>query len=271
VKRVLTAIGLILFSYLILKQAPVWVGWLTLGGFAWIGAREMVVILTRLDHRPWGGLALLGTWGVMAAFTQPEPQLSPVLVGILVLLLLSMVLARASAADAVNRMLGSMFVVLYLGTTFGHLIGLLSTTAPEVSDRGQDLFALALIAVYCGDTCAYYGGKRWGRHKLAPKISPGKTVEGAICGVIGAIIGALAGPYWFFLKLPVVHAVSLGLILGIAGIFGDLAESMLKRAADVKDSGGVFPGHGGLLDRIDSLLLAAPILYWYHRWLLSAL
>lgn len=91
-----------------------------------------------------------------------------------------------------------------------------------------------------------------------------------MAGLVGAVGAGLLAHWWFFQSLPLVHAVLLGLLLGGAAILGDLAESLLKRAATVKDSGALFPGHGGMLDRVDSLLAAAPVLYWYHRLLLAA-
>jgi phosphatidate cytidylyltransferase len=98
---------------------------------------------------------------------------------------------------------------------------------------------------------------------MAPVVSPKKTWEGAAGGVLGSVAGALVAHAWFFNRLPVGHAVALGVLLCGAGILGDLAESMLKRAAGVKDSSALLPGHGGVLDRVDSLLVAAPVLYYY--------
>jgi phosphatidate cytidylyltransferase len=126
------------------------------------------------------------------------------------------------------------------------------------------MLILAMVAVYVGDIFALYGGRAFGRHRLAPVISPKKTWEGAIAGLVGSVAGSLLAPLWFARALPVRHAVALGLLLGTVGIAGDLAESLLKRAAEVKDSGSLLPGHGGILDRIDSLLFAAPVLYSYY-------
>ena len=99
----------------------------------------------------------------------------------------------------------------------------------------------------------------------ARAISPNKSWEGAIGGLAGSLLGALLGHFWFFQELPLHHAIILGLLLGCAAILGDLVESMVKRAARMKDSSSLIPGHGGVLDRIDSLLLASPVLYYYYR------
>ncbi len=119
---------------------------------------------------------------------------------------------------------------------------------------------LLLAIVWTGDTAAYYFGKRWGRHRLAPTVSPRKSWEGSTAGLLGAIVVAALWSSW---QLGVVEPAILGVaaITSVAAQMGDLVESMIKRAAHVKDSGGVLPGHGGVLDRIDALLFAAPVLW----------
>jgi phosphatidate cytidylyltransferase len=120
-----------------------------------------------------------------------------------------------------------------------------------------------MLCVTLSDTGAYYAGSAFGSHRMAPVISPKKSWEGVAGGVIGSLIGALLGHFWFFQRLPLAHALALGVVLCAAGILGDLGESMLKRTAGVKDSSALLPGHGGVLDRVDSLLVAAPVLYYY--------
>jgi phosphatidate cytidylyltransferase len=120
------------------------------------------------------------------------------------------------------------------------------------------LFLLGLVWV-C-DSCAYYGGSRWGKHKLAPVISPKKTWEGSIAGFFGAtLFGAAAGIWWLMPELGPVRAAAAAALASTAGQVGDLVESMWKRGAGVKDSGTFLPGHGGFYDRIDSLLFAGPV------------
>jgi len=102
-----------------------------------------------------------------------------------------------------------------------------------------------------------------------PAVSPAKTAEGAAGALIVAVVAALVARYWFFRSLGAFDAICLGLLLGSAGILGDLTESLIKRSGAVKDSGWLFPGHGGLLDRADSLLFAAPLLFYYHRYFIQ--
>jgi phosphatidate cytidylyltransferase len=121
---------------------------------------------------------------------------------------------------------------------------------------------------FAGDTAAYYVGRRLGRHKLYPEVSPGKTVEGTIGLVVGSVAGCLLFRHYFFQALPMGHAIVLGLAGSVLGQLGDLCESVLKRAAGVKDSGTLFPGHGGILDRLDCLIFITPFVYYYQGFLI---
>ena len=156
-----------------------------------------------------------------------------------------MALAQAAAA---------VFPMLYLGLPFGTLIALRTMRGPAV------LFLL-LLTVMVSDTAQYYSGRWFGRRPLAAAISPKKTIEGAVGGfVFGAIILTVAGAWWLP-GIPPAFRALLGVAIVALGIVGDLFESMLKRSAGVKDSSALIPGHGGVLDRIDALLFAAPIYY----------
>lgn len=126
-----------------------------------------------------------------------------------------------------------------------------------------------LVLAFSGDIAAYYVGKKLGRKKLLPEVSPGKTLEGTIGLVIGSIIGCLLFRQLFFPMLPVLHTVILGLVGSVAGQLGDLCESALKRAAGVKDSGTLLPGHGGILDRLDCLMFVTPFVYYYRVLILQ--
>lgn len=132
----------------------------------------------------------------------------------------------------------------------------------EVSNGNTWIF-FVLAVVFSGDTGAFYGGRFFGKHKLYPSISPGKTWEGSVGGLLASILAAL--PFFLFTHLSesVLPLIGLAACLSIAGQVGDLAESMMKRVHGVKDSGNILPGHGGVLDRIDGLLFAIPVLYFF--------
>lgn len=121
-----------------------------------------------------------------------------------------------------------------------------------------------LLAVnYAGDTAAFYVGRTWGRHKLAPMVSPKKTIEGSLGGLVANGIMAFVFERILFPQYAWFTLIGLGVLIGVVSQVGDLLESIFKRAARIKDSGSLFPGHGGLLDRVDSLILPAPILYFF--------
>jgi phosphatidate cytidylyltransferase len=125
-----------------------------------------------------------------------------------------------------------------------------------------------LVLAFCGDIAAYYVGRTWGKRKLLPQVSPGKTVEGTIGLVCGSITGCLIFRGVFLPELLVIHAVVLGMVGSIIGQLGDLCESALKRAAGVKDSGVLLPGHGGVLDRLDCLMFITPFVYYYQVFII---
>ncbi len=155
----------------------------------------------------------------------------------------------------------------------GNLLGLfypavfLYSALPLRFEFGEKLglhwFVMLLVVIWVGDSLALFVGKRFGRTPLASKISPKKTNEGAVGGFLGGILAAILLQRFLFNELPLGHVAVVSAIGGIFGQLGDLAESMLKRAAEVKDSSHLIPGHGGVLDRLDSLLFALPVTYLY--------
>jgi phosphatidate cytidylyltransferase len=164
--------------------------------------------------------------------------------------------------DALGRAAASVFPMLYIGMPIGAMVALRTL-------RGREALFLLLLTVMVSDTAQYYTGRALGRRLLAPAISPKKTIEGAMGGfVFGALVMAVAGAWWAP-GIPAVLRALLGAAVVALGIAGDLFESMLKRSAGVKDSSSLIPGHGGVLDRIDALLFAAPVYYIFlkYTWL----
>ena len=147
--------------------------------------------------------------------------------------------------------------LLYIGLTLSYLV--LTRLLPE----GEWLIIFLLLITWAADTGAYYVGTLCGQHALAPRISPKKTVEGLIGGLVVATIAAYLARWWFLPALSPFDCLLLAGLLTGAGLWGDLVESAFKRSAGVKDSSGLLPGHGGMLDRIDSLLFTAPAFYYY--------
>jgi len=152
--------------------------------------------------------------------------------------------------------------ILYVGWLLSHLVALRGL------DSGRNWVFFALFTTFATDTTAFFIGRAWGKHRLAPHISPAKTWEGAVGGVFGAIIVSLL----FVLPTPVRvplnygQAILLGLVVSVFGQLGDLVESLFKRNVGAKDTGKLLPGHGGALDRIDSILFASVVVYYYVIW-----
>jgi len=168
----------------------------------------------------------------------------------------SYVFMRANLDDALPSSAIAVLATLYVGMLGGSLIRLRGDF-----EAGWKLIFFLLLVVWLGDAGAYYVGKTFGKRRLSPRISPKKSVEGLCGGIATSIIAAVVIHFTFFPRFPLVHAAVAGIILSFCGVVGDLAESMWKRSAAVKDSGTLIPGHGGFLDRFDSIFFTAPLLY----------
>ncbi len=202
-------------------------------------------------------VAALATYGVILFGGERVPVfLAPIVLGVLTVHLF----AFRDIQVAGQALFGSLASMLYapLLLAFVPLI--------RLEKWGLHWIFFIMIVTWAGDTGAYLAGRAFGRHKLYPDISPKKTVEGAIGGIALAIALAFAARATFFPELTVLECLILAPVLDIAGVVGDLTESLMKRSAGVKDSGAIFPGHGGVLDRLDSLLFSAPVLYGYILW-----
>ena len=174
-----------------------------------------------------------------------------------------------SAPGAAANAGATLFGVVYLPLMLSYLVRLREVGTKVIplggggwaAESGALWVALLMFACWAEDTAAYFVGRAIGRHKLCPRISPGKTIEGAVAGLAAAVMVAAALGRW--LGLPLSHGLALGALIGVFGQLGDLSKSVLKREAGVKDAGALIPGHGGVLDRFDSLLFAAPVTFYY--------
>ena len=160
--------------------------------------------------------------------------------------------------DSLNQVSYSFLGVVYVSGLMSYFILL------RGMEHGNYILFFLFLVIWSGDIAAYYVGKNIGKTPLAPRISPGKTLEGSAAGLIGSVGGGVAAQLLFFEALPLNHCLIMALLCGTMGQIGDLAESLFKRRAGVKDSGSLIPGHGGVLDRLDSLMFAGPAFYIYH-------
>ena len=193
------------------------------------------------------------------------------LAGLITVLLVAMLLAelrRGASKQTLVNTSATLLGVLYIGWLGAHVVALreLPWSLSVSYAQGMSMALLPFFLAWTCDTAAYTVGRAWGRHRLAPGVSPGKSVEGAIAGLGAAILAAAIARVWFAPYLTVTAALTLGLLVGVFAQLGDLVESLLKRDADTKQSSSLIPGHGGVLDRFDSILFAAPLVYYFLIW-----
>lgn len=206
-----------------------------------------------------GGVAL----AVLVFFSAALLPGSSGVPALLVCVLLSVIHALPGADDPAEK--ARRAATLSLGAIYvGGLLSMYPRTL--LLPRGEHWVLLGVLAVAAGDTFAYFTGRAIGRRKLAPAISPNKTVEGAVGGLLGSVGCAVLYAHGFLPGVPAGYVAAAGAAVGVFGQAGDLFESLIKRAAGVKDSGTILPGHGGILDRADGILAASPVLYLFAAW-----
>lgn len=233
-----------------------------------VGQYEYVRITCPSAARPLTDPVLFAGYGfgvaLMAAAHAGRPELLAVLVVFNVMACgLIGVFRFASDRTVVELAAKQIQGVCYIGLPLALLLLLRQTP------QGTTWVFLLCAVIFAGDTAALYAGTFWGRHKLSPAISPGKTVEGAVAGLAANLIVAAAGKALFLPQMGWGVCLLFSVSAGIMGQVGDLFESQLKRVSNVKDSGTMLPGHGGVLDRIDALLFAAPVAYLFRLWLVG--
>ncbi len=193
------------------------------------------------------------------------------LAGLFTVLLIAMLLAelrRGASKQTLVNTSSTLLGVLYIGWLGAHVVALreLPWTLSVPYAQGMAFALLPFFLAWTCDTAAYLVGRAWGRHRLAPNVSPGKSVEGAVGGLLASVAAGVAARAWFAPFLSLGAALALGALVGIFAQLGDLVESLLKRDAETKESSSLIPGHGGVLDRFDSLLFSAPLVYYFLIW-----
>ena len=257
--RVVTAIVAIPLVYLSVKYLTPFYFLFIVAIMVLIGQYEFY----RFFYKKFNSFALLGLslgFLLLLAFYREDgtPAAKEAVLSMVIIIALSgFLFFKKDLQDALTGVSVLVFGVLYVAWTLGHLISLRHLF------NGRNLIFFILIVTWGVDTGAYYVGRLVGKHKLAPQVSPGKTIEGAIGGGISALGAALLARWWFLPELAIRNVVLIGLLLGVISQLGDLSESLLKRSAGIKDSGGLFPAHGGMLDRVDSLIFNIPAFYYY--------
>ena len=270
-KRILTALVAIpILLYTVWSSSPYY-----FAGLAAIAAllalSEFYSLAAKTGCQPFNLVGYVTGLAVLGAFLFRGPDWIPVTICAAAMGSLALALLRTDdTKTALASVSATVFGVVYIAVLVGFLVAVRAvpdrtgTGIPRLAPKSLTLF-FALVMMT--DTGAYYVGRAIGRHKLAPRISPGKTVEGSIGGLLTAIAVGPLCKVIFFPEIPLWPAMLFGGIIGIVSQIGDLAESLLKRGSEVKDSSTLLPGHGGMLDRLDSILFCAPLLYFFLAYL----
>ena len=266
-KRILTALLLIPLALALMFAGPLWLVTAVSAGVAVLAGWEFLGLARQVGANP-PSIAVLVAILALFAGTYEYPDQSTAIFGILALGLLVYCTFHVPVDQVMAEASVSIFCLLYAGLT------LTAVPALRAESNGPSLVIFLLCVVWAGDIFALYVGRAWGRLKLAPALSPNKTWEGALGSLAGSLLaaGGLLGlehlfttqwdKVWLSYPENLWYWMGLAVLVNVAAQVGDLAESALKRSAGVKDSGSLLPGHGGVLDRIDALLFAAPVL-WY--------
>jgi phosphatidate cytidylyltransferase len=272
-KRILTAAVLIPLVLVLAFLGPLWLITLVAAGVAVLAGWEYLGLAEKRGAKPSRVAVVIAILGLFVArlFADSIEWLhqTEVVFGILALSLMVFCTFRSPVERMMADASSSIFCLLYVGFTLS------AVPLLREESNGPSLLIFLMCVVWAGDIAAYYVGRAWGRHKMAPHLSPNKTWEGALGSLAGSLVAA--GGLWSLASwLETLNSARLSYpdefgywlvvaaVVNVAAQVGDLAESALKRSAGVKDSGNLLPGHGGVLDRIDALLLAAPVL-WYAQ------
>lgn len=285
-KRVLTAVVLIPVVLLVVFRAPLWLFALAVAGIIVLALHEYLNIADEAGIKPFhrltyficivsvlrSALVSAGERGILSQFTRSVN----VLLGVTLIIFGAALVLRKDLANGLSAVAASVFALTYIAIPLSLLIALRGPFGKEA------FIPFVLFSTWAGDIAAYYVGWSLGKHKLAPIVSPGKTWEGAIASVIASVAISVVFFHFVFwidqlfqgsFDTPAInsirwlHVISLGVLTNIAAQFGDLFESALKRGAGLKDSGTLLPGHGGVLDRIDALLFAIPVVWYYAAFI----
>ncbi|GMR23118.1 MAG: phosphatidate cytidylyltransferase [Acidobacteriota bacterium] len=262
-RRLVTAAVTVPLLLLVILRGPAWLFLVLALLFGLAGFWELSKMLTRSDK----ALLPIGypVTGLLIAsfYFQRLPFVHASLIALL-LIGFGVVMNQRPDRDNLVAATGTVFATFYVGALLGSLVGLRMV---EPDPAGPRWVVFLMTVVFVGDAGAYYVGKSLGKHTLAPRLSPKKTMEGLAGDVVFATAMALVLNELWFPGLPVATVAGLGVMLSLVGVGGDLFESFLKRSADVKDTSSLIPGHGGVLDRVDSVLFAAPALLMCIWWL----
>ncbi len=274
-QRVLSAV-----VFLPILFACIWFGnpWFSIvvAVAALLGVTEFYSMVSR---RGWQPLTFFGTlWTLFFIFNAYyTPQyasdniyilVTSVLIALALALSLGwMLFLRSSGEKVMVSWAASVVGIFYMGWLLSYWVLIMNSYGGDWN--GRDWIFLALFSTFAVDTTAYFIGRAWGRHKMAPTVSPGKTWEGAVGGLVGAIAAVIVLALLLDIDISYSEMVILGVLIAVFAQLGDLAESKMKRSMGVKEAGNLIPGHGGILDRLDSIVFTGVVVYYCLRWFIG--
>lgn len=276
-QRAISSIGVVLVGIVpALLGSPVFS--ITIALIAIGALYELYRAYQRVGARPstWTGSLAVIALIVVAGTDAPFRALTGAMVGY-TLIALAQHLPKRDITGALLDWAFSLSGVMYVGVTMMHFVlirriqgdsemGWVTRADNLIGDGGAALglawLLMVLVSTWMSDVFAYLVGRKWGRHKLIPHISPGKTREGALAGLLGGMFTGALSAYVFGVPIPLAVSMVVGLLIAFAAMIGDLSESLIKRNIDIKDMGAIIPGHGGLMDRIDALLFTVPLVFY---------
>jgi len=269
----LVALPIIIASIVLPLWVPqaVWI-FVAIAGFAMAaGLFEFYSLTKKLELKADPSIGYLWAICLFIGFVfdapakQPDLILATIAVFLMGLLVSQMFRFRVDFSKMLIGVGVTLLGVMYVAFLGGYLVAT-RMGFEQLPNLSTHLLGYFFLVVFASDTGAYFTGRAIGKHKLAPAISPGKTIEGLIGGILSAASVAALATWWFFPELPYHWSIPLAVVLALVGVLGDLAESAIKRGSKTKDAASILPGHGGFLDRLDSLLFGAPILYYFARF-----
>jgi phosphatidate cytidylyltransferase len=267
-KRILTAVVVLPFLIASILISSLWWVFVLLAAAAMVlGLWEFYLLAKKLKLQPEVAVGYIAGAALITIPLQNDPANVLLVLFVIIAATIGTLIAVTLRGAPFEKMIASvgatLLGVLYIPLLGSHLVALRTGFPPSLSSHLLSFFFLVLMG---SDAGAYYTGRALGKRKLAPSISPGKTWEGAVGGLVAALAMAALAHFWFFRELPLKYMLPLAAIMTVLGILGDLAESALKRGAGAKDAANILPGHGGILDRLDSLLFNAPLIYYFARF-----
>lgn len=259
--RLIVAIIVIPLFYLLVRYLPPYAFFILIFSVIIIGQYEFYTILSRDGIQPSKIIGIpLGGLSPIIFYTGDLSLINPFITAVIFFVIIGRIISKKDIKKAYADVSITFFGVFLVAWLMGYQILLRNL------DEGSNLILLLYTIIWMVDTAAYIVGSAIGRHRLAPVLSPKKSWEGAIAGLIAGLGMAFIAKFSFFDALSYRDCLILGSGLSVFGQLGDISESMFKRGAEVKDSGSLIPGHGGILDKMDSLLYTSPALYYYYKF-----